>query len=339
MTITAANVETASSSRRPFTVRPDSRLDSLLNVSPDEEVERVVASMARAVNQRTTIAVGRISFTGTQTVSSLSSWLKNSIITNAQKHRDKLQVASEIESASFAVTRRVFAAEAPNANTPIQAVVTGTYSPLDNDAEVSLQLISTGGNREVLASQRFVIRAGELERRRLSLLPETNNVTISRTEFESRQQAVVPYAGANNRWAFTVTPDSLDGIYYDGDFMTLRIFSERDSYFRIIHVDVHGNTQIIYPASPNDNNFIRAGQTRRIPDNTAFLLHAPFGEEMILVSAFEQQFSLNQNRGAVPLSAANITNGLAVESIGSGSRPVMITPSATAKFTYTILPK
>ena len=52
--------------------------------------------------------------------------------------------------------------------------------------------------------------------------------------------------------------------------MTMRIYSAQDCYFRITHVDVHGNTQVIYPTNQRDNNFIRAGETRRIPDNTRF---------------------------------------------------------------------
>jgi hypothetical protein len=66
MTVYATDVEKASSSQRAYTVRPDNRLASLLNVSPDEEVERAVAAMARAVSQKTVIAVGKISYADTR---------------------------------------------------------------------------------------------------------------------------------------------------------------------------------------------------------------------------------------------------------------------------------
>jgi hypothetical protein len=225
--------------------------------------------------------------------------------------------------------------ETPVAGSPVQAVVTGTYSPLDRDAEVLLKLISTAGSKAVLSSARFIIPAAELERRKLSLLPEKDSSVINRTEFEAKQQAVVPYSGKNNQWNFTVTPDVLDGIYYDGDFMSMSLYSERDCYFRIIHVDVNGNTQIIYPGSPNDIHFIRAGETRRIPDNTRYRMGPPFGEELILVSAYDRPFTLDHSPGTAPLSADSISRGLIVE---SDSNSVM-SPSATAKFSYTILPR
>jgi len=335
VTVYATDVEKASSSQRAFIVRPDSRLAALLNASAEDEVERAVSAMAKAVNQKTTIAVGRISYADTQTVSNLSAWLKNSIITGAQKQRDKFQVATESESADFAVSSRGLTVEAPAADSAVQAVVTGSYSPLDAGAEVSVQLVSTSGNRVVLASERFVIPATELQRRKLSLLPEKDKAVITKAEFEAKQKAVDPYAGKNNKWAFTVTPDVLDGIYYDGDLMSMRVYSARDCYFRIIHVDVNGSTQVIYPASARDNNFIRAGETRSIPDNTRFRMGAPFGEEIILAAAYDRQFTLNPSSAAAPLSADSITRGLTVE---SDNRTAM-SPSATAKFSYTILPR
>jgi len=333
ITVYATDVEKASSSQRAFIVRPDSRLAALLNASAEDEVERAVSAMAKAVNQKTTIAVGRISYGDTQSVSSLSAWLKNSIIAGAQKQRDKFQVATESESADFAVSSRGLTVEAPLANSAVQAVVTGSYSPLDSGAEVSVRLISTSGNRVVLASERFVIPAAELQRRRLSLLPEKDNAVISAAEFEAKQKAVDPYAGRNNQWAFTVTPDVLDGIYYDGDYMTMRLYSARDCYFRIIHVDVNGGTQVIYPTSARDNNLIRAGETRRLPDNTIYRMGPPFGEELILVAAYERSFALNPQSGT--LSADSITRGLTVES----DNRTQMSPSVTAKFSYTMLPR
>jgi len=196
-----------------------------------------------------------------------------------------------------------------------------------------LQLVSTSGNKAVLSSIKFIIPASELERRRLSLLPEKDTAVISKAEFEAKQKAVDPYAGKNNKWAFTVTPDVLDGIYYNGDLMSMQIYSERNCYFRIIHIDVNGNTQVIYPTSANDNNYIRAGQTRRIPDNTKFRMGPPYGEEIILAAAYDRPFTSGQQSGT--LNADSITRGLTVES----DTKTAMNPSATAKFSYTILPR
>jgi hypothetical protein len=335
VTIYATDVEKASSSQRAYVIRRDSRLAALINASPDEEVERAVSVMAKAVNQKTVIAVGRISYANTQTVTNLSAWLKNGIISGAQKQRDKLQVATESEAADFAVSSRGLTVETTPANSVVQAVVTGSYSPLDNGAEVSLSLVSTSGNKAVLSSSKFFISGSEMERRKLSLLPEKNTAVISKAEFDEKQKAIDPYSGKNNKWAFTVTPDVLDGIYHDGAYMTMRIYSERDCYFRIIHIDVNGSSQVIYPSSSSDNNFIRAGQTRRIPDNTRFRMGPPFGEEIILAAAYDRPFTLGVQSAPAPFSADSIARGLTV--VSETNTPM--TPSATAKFSYTILPR
>jgi len=335
MTIYATDVEKAVSTQRIFTVQPDKLLASLLNVPAEDAVERAVSVMAQAVHEKTVIAVGRISYADTQTVSGFSAWLKNTLISSAQKYPDKFQVASESESADFAVATRGLTVETPDSGSTIQAVITGNYLPLDNGAEVSLHLISAGKNKPVLASQRFVIPAAELQRRKLLLLPGKDNTAMSLTEFEAKQKVLDPYAGKNNQWQFTVTPAVLDGIYYDGDLMFMTVYSEKQCYFRIVHIDVNGTTQVIYPVAPGDNNFIRAGESRNIPDNTLYKLGPPFGEEIILVAAYDEPFSVNTSSAAAPFSPEIITRSITVDS--SSNTPM--SPNATAKFSYTILPR
>jgi hypothetical protein len=112
LVIYASDVEKASSSQRALTVKPDNRLSSLLRTSLDDQINRAVVDLARGVDARTTIAIGRISYTGTQTVSSLSAYLKNGISAGAQKQQGKFLVASDSESAEFAVATRGLTVEA-----------------------------------------------------------------------------------------------------------------------------------------------------------------------------------------------------------------------------------
>jgi hypothetical protein len=146
--------------------------------------------------------------------------------------------------------------------------------------------------------------------------------------------ANVLYSGLNNPWRFTVQTDRNNGDYREGDYMTLRIYSEKEAYFKITHIDVNGNAQVIYPVSPRDNNFIKAGETRQIPDNTRFRMTKPYGEEMILVGAYERPFVIQTN-GAAPLSNRLLTRGIVVEreDTRTDMRPV-----TTAKFIYRIRP-
>ncbi|MCL2270789.1 MAG: DUF4384 domain-containing protein, partial [Treponema sp.] len=85
--------------------------------------------------------------------------------------------------------------------------------------------------------------------------------------------------------------------------------------------------------SPGDNYFIRAGETRRIPDNTRYLMGPPFGEELILAAAYNQPFILTRQSG--PLSAESVTRNMTVQSETNAP----LNPSATTKFSYTILPR
>jgi hypothetical protein len=155
--------------------------------------------------------------------------------------------------------------------------------------------------------------------------PATGNAGIN--------MANVLYAGVGNPFQFTVQTDKANGDYHDGDYMTLRIYSEQDAYFKVTHIDVNGNVQVIYPTSSLDNNFIRAGQTRQIPDNTRFRMTKPYGEEIILAAAYNTLFTVGRQNTAAPLSNYAVTRGLVVE---NAETQTTMLPVATAKVTYSI---
>jgi hypothetical protein len=184
---------------------------------------------------------------------------------------------------------------------------------------------------------RLVVHATDVERAVTSIRSAT--VTPDRRfaallEKTSTGMANALYSGAGNPWRFTVQTDRSAGDYHDGDYMTLRIYSEKDAYFKVTHIDVNGNAQVIYPVSPGDNNFIKAGETRQIPDNTRFRMTKPYGEETILVGAYERPFVI-QAHSAAPLTNRLLVRGLVVEreNTRTDMRPV-----ATAKFAYRIGP-
>jgi hypothetical protein len=335
MVMYATDVEQARSSMRACGIRADAKLTALLNAGGglDAEIDRAVLTLGRGLNSRLRVGIGRISLNGTGTVTNISDYLKRNIGMSASRQGSKYEVASDSESAAFAVASRGLTVEAGVPGSPVDAVVSGSFSPLGADAEVSLQLVSTRNNALVGAAK-FVISGDELQRRGLSLLPQKDGAVITQAEFNAKQKAIAPYDGAHNAFKFTVTADDLDGVYHDGEYMTMRVYAERDCYFKIIHIDVNGAAQVIYPTSTRDDNFIKAGAARRIPDNTRFRLVAPFGEEYILAAAYERPFTLSST-AAGPLSDALITRGLIVqdEATRADTRP-----AATAKFSYTILP-
>jgi hypothetical protein len=189
---------------------------------------------------------------------------------------------------------------------------------------------------------RLVVHATDVEHavtsiRSARVVPDRRFAALLETQSGSMvgmSMANALYSGAGNPWRFTVQTDRSGGDYHDGDYMTLRIYSEEDAYFKVTHIDVNGNAQVIYPASPRDNNFIKAGETRQIPDNTRFRMTKPYGEETILVGAYEKPFVIQTN-SAVPLSNHSLVRGITVERVDTR---VDMRPVAMAKFSYRIGP-
>lgn len=348
----ATDVEKASSNMRALTVRTDGRLSGLLNresAGLESEIDRAVTSLGRSITSRMTIGVGRISLNGTGTLTNFSDYLKRGIIYSASQQRNKYEVAGDSLSGEYAVsqanlTRDIFVeTEIPpeiadtarkQASSLIQGVVEGDFSPLNTDVQVTLRLVSASDST-VLGSSRFVIPSGELDKRRLSLYPQKDGAVITQAEFDAKQKIIAPFDGRDNAFGFTVKGDDLDGVYYEGEYMTMRLYAEKNCYFKILHVNVGGNVQVLYPRSPRDDNFIRAGETRRIPDNTRFRITPPFGEEYILAAAYGSRFDAVAGT-AVPLSSSGLSRDIVVED--EETRREM-RPLVTAKFSYTTMPQ
>jgi hypothetical protein len=189
---------------------------------------------------------------------------------------------------------------------------------------------------------RLVVRATDVETavtgiRSAAVIPGRRFAALLETPsggMAGAGMAKVLYSGEGNPWGFTVQTDRSGGDYREGDYMTLRIYSEKDAWFKVTHIDVNGNAQVIYPVSAGDRNFIKAGETRQIPDNTRFRMTKPYGEETVLVGAYESPFALKTS-GAAPLSNRLLSRGIVVEREDTGTE---MRPAATAKFTYRIGP-
>jgi len=203
----------------------------------------------------------------------------------------------------------------------VQILVHGNITKIGN--EYRLVVRATDVEKAVTSIRSATVKA---DRRFAALLENKAGGNVG----ESMANAL--YSGLDNPWRFTVQTDKVNGDYHDGDYMTMRIYSEKDAWFKVTHIDVNGNAQVIYPVSPNDNNFIRARQMRQIPDNTRFRMTKPYGEEMILVGAYEKPFVVQPNLSG-PLSNNLLVRGITVER--EDSRTDMH-PIATAKFTYRI---
>ncbi|MDR1904847.1 MAG: DUF4384 domain-containing protein [Treponema sp.] len=133
-------------------------------------------------------------------------------------------------------------------------------------------------------------------------------------------------------------PNEESRTYYDGDKMTINLYASEDCYAKVYHIDVNNQMQLIFPNQTDRNNRLIANQTRTIPDNTSFVLHAPFGEENILAVFSPAQFENLEREMLYPaqqatretISRAATTRGMTVQTPDN--------PVFSVRFTYTILP-
>jgi len=202
------------------------------------------------------------------------------------------------------------------------------------------QTLVYGSIKKLGGEYRLVVNATDVEKavtsmRSATVSPDQRFAALLEQPSGSKAGAGMAnalYTDTGNPWRFTVQTDRISGDYRDGDYMTMRIYSEKAAWFKVTHIDVNGNTQVIYPVSRRDNNFIRAGETRQIPDNTQFRMTQPYGEEMILVAAYDKPFVVHPDQLA-PLSNQILMRGLIVESEDTQAD---MRPVATAKFSYRI---
>jgi hypothetical protein len=327
LTLYATEAETAVTFPQTKGARQDTRFSNALQ-DLDMVINRAVSQLGKNTAQRLSIAVGRIGLNGTQTVTNLSDFLKGRIVHQSNQKNSPFQVSLDYDEA-------------------VQAFVEGSFNPLGDGVEVLLQLVSNPGKKVLGTSNKFVIPGEELRSRKLSVLPPKGDEIIKKTEYDEKQSILSPYQ-KKGAFTITMTPDHRDAIYYEGDLMSFQIVSDKDCYFKISHVDVDGNVQVIYPRSSRDHNFIRMGEKRQIPDNTKFRMGKPYGEEYILFAAYSKPFDVsakNDAESSTKISRDVIKNSLSArgldveETDNSFNADTGLAPVAFALFNYTVLPR
>jgi hypothetical protein len=119
--------------------------------------------------------------------------------------------------------------------------------------------------------------------------------------------------------------------------------ADADCFFKVYHIDLNGDMQLIYPNDRNTNNRLTAYITRTIPESSAvtYVLQAPFGQDTIKVVASKRQFeNLSEEFNKVwkadgeTVRRAESYRGLAIHYTPEG--PVVET--VITSFNFTVLP-
>ena len=86
-----------------------------------------------------------------------------------------------------------------------------------------------------------------------------------------------------------------DNEFYIGDNIALNYRVNNDAFVAIYSVDTRGRVRLLFPADPNDDNYVRGGVTYRLPDGRDdydLSVTGPEGTETIQIVASRERFPI-----------------------------------------------
>ncbi|GHV89586.1 hypothetical protein AGMMS50268_00890 [Spirochaetia bacterium] len=257
----------------------------------DNRVEEAVDALVAQVNRHVEVSVEPITVGNTGSVSAFSAFLGAKV-------------------ARFAANNPFVTIVAPTRGLSLVrgnsdwVRLGGSFMQTGADVAVTLAFFADG-NRQI-ASHGFTVPLAEIEALHITILPENRD---SVAELDSTDVHI-----NNNPFTITAWCNSDSRTYYEGDRITISLEADANCFFKVYQIDVNNKVQVIYPNSADRNNTLKEKKIRTIPEKTAFVLGAPFGEETIVVVASKKQFDSVTDQ---TIPTANV---------------------AATKFTYTILP-
>ena len=211
-----------------------------------------------------------------------------------------------------------------------RTIIYGAVEPLSDAYHLSLRAVDVETG-ELKGSKSYLITGND------PVLLSIVNPEINMQQLARREPILVPFDGKKNDFDLSVSTNKT--IYYDQEFMFITLLSNADCYFVVYHLDVYNNLQVIYPNPwDKDKNSLTANVERVIPENASFLLHAPYGEERILVYASDEPINIPEEQyRARSISEDYLEELQAVWR--AGTRALTVQPrGATWQVIYSILP-
>lgn len=89
--------------------------------------------------------------------------------------------------------------------------------------------------------------------------------------------------------------DHADGEYYIGDNIVINFRVSRDAFVAVYSVDSRGMVNLLFPSDPGEDNFVRGGETYRLPgqrDDYDLVVNGPEGTENIQIIASREKFPI-----------------------------------------------
>ncbi|MCP4684302.1 MAG: DUF4384 domain-containing protein [bacterium] len=92
-----------------------------------------------------------------------------------------------------------------------------------------------------------------------------------------------------------VWTDHYDGEYYSGDNIVVYFRASRDAFVSIYSIDTRGRVNLLFPADPTEDNYVRGGVTYSLPGEDAdydLEINGPEGFENIQIVASRERFAV-----------------------------------------------
>lgn len=103
--------------------------------------------------------------------------------------------------------------------------------------------------------------------------------------------------------------DNDDGIYYEGESITVFFQASQDCFLALYSLDTRGNVSLLYPVNPWDNGFVSGGEVYAVPgdyDDYELIVTGPEGIEHIqAVASLEEMEIPDWHDSAPSLSGSN----------------------------------
>ena len=216
-----------------------------------------------------------------------------------------------------------------------QTIIFGTVEPTQEAYRLSLRAVDVESG-ELRGSKSYFLNGKDP-----TLISIVNpNMTIQ--HLSERNTMLEPFNGKLNNFALNITTNK--EVYYDNEELFVTLRTNEDCYFVVYHLDIENKMSVIYPNLwEKDNNFLKAGETRTIPEKASFALHAPYGEERILVYASQRPFNIDEDQYDLKTITQDLISSPSatwrVDSESEISKGLSVVPrGATAQVSYTILP-
>jgi hypothetical protein len=216
-----------------------------------------------------------------------------------------------------------------------KTVILGAVTSLETGYRMSLRAVAVESG-ELLGVKTYQIKND-------AMLTGIVNPNPSVQVLSQREEILKPFTAVKNDFDLRIAPAGGKDVFYDGEEMYISLRAGEDCYFVVYQVDVNNQMQIIYPNSYDTDNKLKGGVERIVPEYSLFDLHAPFGEERILVYASKQPIAISPEQyEPKPLSREYMSNPGAVWQRGGaeGSKGMSVRPrGAAGQFSYSLLPR